>query len=451
MAVDLRREPLLFVERDLSKSLFLAGVQCPKRLWLEIHRPELAAPPEPVRRAAMAEGVRVGVLARERHPGGVLVAETSGAERATRAALASGAPAVFEAAFRGRGARIRADLLVRLASGGFELVEVKASTRVRAEHELDLALQLVVARAAGVAIDEASVLHLDRGYRHEGGPLDLERLFVRRPLGAERMATLTAEVEQRLADLAPVAGGERPPDVAVGDHCERPRRCPFHEICHGERPTPAAIAPDAFRARVSDHARDAIRRVAPPLRVLDVEAFAPAIPLFPGTRPYEPLPFLWAIATLGADGEATDTRDDLVPPGIDPRRPFATSLVAAAGDGGTILTYGDFERRLVRDLAAALPELAGRLEAVAGRIVDLHALLGGVPLDPFLPRNRPARGKPAPIRDGGEAAAAYAELARGGVPEEEVPARERRLREYCRRDVAALAALHRWLRDDGRT
>ena len=450
MAGDLRREPLLFVERDLSKSLFLAGVQCAKRLWLEVHRPELAAPPEPVRRAAMAEGIRVGALARERHPGGVLVAETSGAGRATRAAIASGAPAIFEAAFRARGVRIRADLLVRLASGGFELVEVKAATRVRAEHELDLALQLVVARAAGVAIEEASILHLDRGYRWNGGALDLDRLFVRRPLvDPERKA---AEVETRLGDLSPVLGRETAPAIETGPHCRRPRICPFFEICHGEPPgAERARSPADLETKIGERARRAIEHARAPVRCLDVEAFAPAIPRFPPSCAYEAIPFLWSIVTIGESGEIAAARDFLAPPGPDPRAAFAASLLDALGAEGTVLVYSDFERRLLADLAAVLPERAAALAAASARLVDLHALLDRAAGDEtslaaLLPREPFRAHRSRPIRDGGEAAAVYADLSDRRVADDEARIAERRLRDYCRRDAEALAFLHRRIR-----
>jgi hypothetical protein len=447
MAVDLRREPLLFVERDLSKSLFLAGVQCAKRLWLEVHRPDLAAPPEAVRRAAMAEGVRVGALARERHPGGVLVAETSGAGRATRAAIASGAPAIFEAAFRARGVRVRADLLVRLPSGGFELAEVKASTRVRAEHELDLALQLVVARAAGVTIDEATILHLDRDYRWRGGALDLERLFARRPLAdPDRKA---AEVEMRLGELAPVLGQETAPAIEIGPHCRRPRICPFFEVCHGEPPgAERGRSPVDLETRIGERARRAIERARAPIRCLDVEAFAPAIPRFPPSRPYEAIPFLWSIVTLGESGETADAREFLAPPGPDPRASIAASLLDALGAEGTILVYSDFERRLLADLAELFPDLAAALAAASARILDVHALLDRTAGDrtalaALSPADSIRAHRRRPIRDGGEAAAVYAALADRKVAEDVARADERRLRDYCRRDAEALALLHR--------
>ena len=58
----------------LSKSKFLSGLQCHKRLYLEIRQPELAEPPDPATQAMFAMGTEIGMLAQRRFPGGVLVA-----------------------------------------------------------------------------------------------------------------------------------------------------------------------------------------------------------------------------------------------------------------------------------------------------------------------------------------------------------------------------------------
>ena len=56
----------------LSKSRYLAGLQCPKRLYLEIHARELMGEIDAGTQAILDAGTRVGKLARERVPGGVL-------------------------------------------------------------------------------------------------------------------------------------------------------------------------------------------------------------------------------------------------------------------------------------------------------------------------------------------------------------------------------------------
>ncbi len=57
----------------LSKSRYLSGLQCPKRLYLEIHVRELATPFDEGTQAILDAGTEVGELARARYPGGVLV------------------------------------------------------------------------------------------------------------------------------------------------------------------------------------------------------------------------------------------------------------------------------------------------------------------------------------------------------------------------------------------
>jgi hypothetical protein len=57
----------------LSKSKFVAGCQCLKRLYLQVHEPELAAEPDAAAEAIIEQGREVGMLARQLFPGGVEV------------------------------------------------------------------------------------------------------------------------------------------------------------------------------------------------------------------------------------------------------------------------------------------------------------------------------------------------------------------------------------------
>jgi hypothetical protein len=57
----------------LSKSKFLSGLQCLKRLYLQVHQPGLATEPDEHQQAILDMGTEVGELARRRVPGGVLV------------------------------------------------------------------------------------------------------------------------------------------------------------------------------------------------------------------------------------------------------------------------------------------------------------------------------------------------------------------------------------------
>jgi hypothetical protein len=58
----------------LSKSRFMAGLQCHKRLYLELYDPGVAEPPDEVTQARLRVGTAVGEFARQRFPGGSLIA-----------------------------------------------------------------------------------------------------------------------------------------------------------------------------------------------------------------------------------------------------------------------------------------------------------------------------------------------------------------------------------------
>src|SRR5436189_1156596 len=116
------RPPLMGFSKGLSKSRFTTGLQCHRRLWWEVNEPDA---PERVadaaRRAILDQGTKVGRLARERVPGGVLIdfGPEAIAERvaATSAALAAGAPVIYEASFLADDTFAAVDILERGPSG----------------------------------------------------------------------------------------------------------------------------------------------------------------------------------------------------------------------------------------------------------------------------------------------------------------------------------------------
>ena len=54
----------------LSKSKFIAGLQCLKRLYLEVHQPELAGEPDEQTLAVFEPGQEVGRWVQKAFPGG---------------------------------------------------------------------------------------------------------------------------------------------------------------------------------------------------------------------------------------------------------------------------------------------------------------------------------------------------------------------------------------------
>ena len=482
----------------ISKARFAAGLQCLKRLHLDCHAPELRAAEDAGRAALAQAGVEVGALARRRFAGGVLV-ETGGdwdeAVALTALLVADETvPVVYEGAFAGAGARVRADVLVRVAPGTFELVEVKAGLRVREHHETDLALQLAVIAKAGTVVSRAWLMLLDREYVHPGGAPDIGRLFTLVDL-TEKARVLLPEVERRLAAMVPVAAGATTPAIANGPQCLIPFRCPYFAHCHvggPEHPVTdlprlkpeqlvelTALGVDDIRAIPDDfsgltplqrRAREAVRSgavvrepavvdllaaIALPAHFVDFETFAPPVPVYAGTRPFEQVPFQWSDHVLAADGTLTH-REFLHDEDTDPREALARSFLAATEGAASLVAYSSFEGDVLTALADELPHLAPALLDRRARIVDLlpivrdhcyhPTLKGSFSIKTVLPAFVPELGYgDLVIRDGLSASRSHATLIDRSLD----PERRRELRAqllaYCARDTEAMVALYRVL------
>ena len=125
--------------RLLSKTKLMALRQCPLRLWLEVHRPELRED-SAATQASFTVGHSVGELARQLYDpqGRGELIEIDGrnfgaAFVRTRELLQERRP-IFEAGFQGEGALAFADVLLpsnEVDQLGWRMVEVKSSTSVK--------------------------------------------------------------------------------------------------------------------------------------------------------------------------------------------------------------------------------------------------------------------------------------------------------------------------------
>src|SRR5258705_4742960 len=116
--------------KALSKSRVIAGLQCHKRLYLETYEHNKRDPFDDSRKALIDAARQVGVAARSRYPGGVLMPDDplrhEEAVRATREAMRNPShPAVYEAAFTFDDIRVRVDIMSR-AGEHWDIVEVKS-------------------------------------------------------------------------------------------------------------------------------------------------------------------------------------------------------------------------------------------------------------------------------------------------------------------------------------
>ena len=410
--------------------------------------------------------------------------------------LLSSSPAqpLYEAAFLYDGIRVRADVLVPHKAGDYDIVEVKSTTRVKDEHISDVGIQLYVLLGHGLLMRRASLCHLNREYVYNGGEYKLSELLTLEDITYEATA-MQQEFPPLLAELRLSLARQEAPEIETGRQCTSPYTCPFYGHCHdresdypveqlpraGEQLLDTLKAagirdirniPDGFTGLnpLQQRVRDCVAvgqpylnpelprqlgRLRRPVHFLDFETFNPPLPLYVGTRPYQQVPFQWSLHTL-TENDSLHHAEFLHDGAGDPRESFARSLVDALGDRGPILVYSSFEAARLRELAAAIPELADDLRAIGdGRLVDLLQLVrthyyhpafhGSFSIKSVLPAVAPHLDyKDLVISDGSLASIAYMEMIRADTPPERKKEIRASLLAYCERDTMAEVELFRF-------
>jgi len=140
----------------LSKSKYLSGLQCHKRLWLEIYKPELAPPPPPSQQRIFDQGTMIGELATEEFPNGILIdadyLNIPKAIKQTKEALKNFVDVIFEGCFVFENILVRPDIILRNDLGSWNMIEVKSSTGVKEVNIHDVAVQTWVLQGCGLDV-----------------------------------------------------------------------------------------------------------------------------------------------------------------------------------------------------------------------------------------------------------------------------------------------------------
>ena len=208
--------------RMLSKTRYVAGLQCLRRLWRMVNEPQDYSDPPPG--SPLAMGTEIGREAHRLFPRGVLVTEEpwqhAQAVQTTRRLMEDPTvPAIFEAAFQHEDIRIRVDVLERLGGGAWGLREVKGSTRVKDYFLHDLAIQAYVLAGAGVPVASVELLHVNSRYVRGADGICWPEFFTRADV-AEQVRERQRDIPARLLEMRAALALDAAPAVEPGPHCE---------------------------------------------------------------------------------------------------------------------------------------------------------------------------------------------------------------------------------------
>jgi hypothetical protein len=478
----------------LSKSRFVAGCQCLKRLYLQVHQPTLAAEPDEAADAIIEQGREVGMIARQLFPGGVEV-RNEGLDNAIRATLELTAnrdvPAIFEGTFEHGGVLVRVDILHRRRDKRWGLIEVKSTTAVRDHHVPDVAIQHRVVRRSGINLAASCLAHVNRDYIYTGGGIDVHSFFRIRNL-TRRVEKLQARLPSMLRSQFRVLGMAEAPQIPAGLQCSYPVTCEFFEHCNptlpddhifrlprihaGEVAKLVALGiqsihdvpenyPLSARLRractsvqmgkpwYSRELNDRLGTFKYPLYFMDFETVSPCIPRFPGMRPYDQLPFQWSLHVRTQAGAEPQHHEFLATDASDPRPAFMSALCKAIGDTGSVVVYNaGFESQRLSELASWLPKLSGHIKNIQQRLWDLlpivrahvyhPAFRGSYSLKSVLPALVPAMSYDGmSVANGRAAGLAWESLIGKDCGEVEHQQKRKALLDYCAQDTLGMMTL----------
>ena len=489
----------------LSKLRFQSGLQCAKRLYLEIHSQNEKDIVTSAEEAIFELGKNVGELARKLFPKGSLVdfnvSNQDEAYRKTQALLKDDKiEIIYEAAFTYEKIEVRVDILRKVSNNEVDIIAVKSSTRVKEEHLADLAIQAHVIEGSGMKIRKCFLMHINSDYLYDGADYILDQLFTLSELTNE-VKSLQDTIEDHLTVMWAVVHSNEVPAIDTGPHCSKPYQCSFHQFCRKDWPkdhiTNLPRASDKLLQELSSNkitriseipenfkgltfAQQRVRQsvankkvyyekemlttlsaLESPLFFIDFETINPALPLFKNSRPFQQLPFQWSCHKLCSDG-STIHGEFLAAGDRDPRSEFAVSLFRQLGTEGPILVYSAFEKTCLLSLADHFPQYQIEVENICGRMIDLLALVrkhfyhpdfnGSFSIKKVLPTLVPELSyKDMEIGDGATAAMSFLRVVSKKASADEAKDIRRNLLEYCKLDTLAMVKIYLKLLDDSLT
>jgi hypothetical protein len=481
----------------LSKSTFMFGCQCPKRLFLHKYRSALRNPRDEQQQYILDSGTSIGVLAQQLFPGGVDASPPNPysyhiSVAKTKTFIDQGHDIIYEAAFQYEGVMCALDLLVRKGNTYYAF-EVKSTTSVKPQHIQDAALQYFVVTHSGIPLADISIIHLNNQYIRNGA-IDIHQLFTTESV-LPGVLELQEFVSGKIPELKVLLAERKEPVIDIGPHCLDPYECDFTNHCWSHIPKENSIFElargpvwklytegykhldeiphdyelNGLAGQQLAHHRSGeeliqvenlmsfLEPLTYPLYFLDFETFMPGIPEFDNSRPYQQIPFQFSLHIRQQPGGALQHYAFLGDGVNDPRQALAEELVQRIGESGSIICYHmGFERSRIKELADLFPHRSGYLNVIHDRIVDLMVpfqqrwyfhpeFKGSYSIKSVLPVLIPElRYDSLEIQEGGMASLVYSQLR---FHDEEVRTEYReQLLAYCNMDTLAMVEIHDKLR-----
>ncbi len=400
----------------ISKSKYVSFVECPKKLWLKLYKPETEIITAATKKRLDA-GTITGDLAMGYFGDYVDVTTYNGDRldlnemaRLTLEEMNKGTENICEASFFVDDLYCAVDILHK-GKDGWEIYEVKSTTHVEDYHYHDSSFQCYVLSRFGLKISSVNVIVLDNTYVRNG-ELELNKLFKVNDVSLEA-SKLVPNIPKNLDKLREFIKNTTEPKNYISKACDKPFECSFKDYCFKDVPTPSVFdlsgsrkkydyynenivsfedmynskyykaLTDANKRQIifelenkemeinKEKVKDFLSKVTYPLYLLDFETMQPVVPLFDGTKPYQQVTFQYSLHIIDENGNLSH-KEFLADEGVMPCRKLALSLLNDIPKDKMIMAYNDtFEKTRIKELANMYPDLKDELLSRVDNFIDL--------------------------------------------------------------------------------
>ncbi|MDR0819988.1 MAG: DUF2779 domain-containing protein [Endomicrobium sp.] len=403
--------------------------------------------------------------------------------------LDSGIKTISGATFVAGGYLAKVDILQKLDDNLWHLFKVKSGSRYKAKYTYDMSFSAMVLAKSGLGISKTTLLYLSNNYRLG---MEISQLF--------KEFDCTEKVEPKVPEFLALSDevfenieSENMPEPYLKRHC---KNCQVFDGCMNkdvknhifDLPRLSALAieeliamgadtidkiPADFKLTqvqqivkncvltntnyVSENLKTELENIKQPFYYLDFESMMTIMPLYRDIAPHTQLLTQFSIDITDAAGNILDHYEYIADQIRDCRREIAERLIKCLGEEGSIVTYANFERVAISNLAGLFPDLCEKLNKIAGRIVDLELIVkknyydinfrGRSSIKKVLPVLVPGMNyADLKIGDGGDAAASFAFMAMRLCDDEKIEETKKNLLKYCAQDTLAMVKIHQFLK-----
>lgn len=481
------------MQKTISKSKYMNGLQCPKLLWFVFNEPGEIPEADEATKFILDQGKELTNLAKKLFPKGIEVPYDSNLIEATKKFVGQ-RKTIFEAAFSYKGTFAMLDILIPVNKDEWDIIEVKSSTQVKDENIDDVAFQRYVLQGNGLKVRRCHQMCINKEYVRQGR-IDPEKLLIQ-----EDITDLVAEklhvVEDNVREMQKVIAQSKPPEMSIGPHCSNPYACQLVDKCSAFLPehnvTELYYCRQKFELidkgilRIKDLPtgfklsekqaiqKEAINKGKPviskeqikeflksleyPLYCLDFETLNVAIPPFDRARPYQKIAFQFSIYVIRNHRGQVESYEFLAD-GTDNFAPEVVEALKVVGPNGTVLAYHmSFEKQVLEALDELSPKDGKWLRGIIGRLKDLEVPFksfsyyhpeqhGSCSLKAVLPLLSGKSYGGMEIQEGGMASMAYYTTHFRDCPTQEKEKVRKALLEYCKLDTEGMVDILRKLEE----